>query len=235
VNLARQVVVSVIKWLVRALCRVHDEQLDRVPPTGPLLIVTNHINFLEAPVFYTHLVPRPLTGLAKIENWSNPVFAPLMKLAEAIPVRRGEGDVAAFRASLKALSEGKIMAITPEGTRSGNGRLQKARAGAVLLALRSRVPLLPVAHYGGELFWRNLYRLRRTDFRIVVGNQFQIVTNGEKVSSPVRQRIADEIMYQIAALLPPAYRGVYSDLSAATEEYIRFAPGVSSNLERAES
>jgi 1-acyl-sn-glycerol-3-phosphate acyltransferase len=235
VNLARQVVVSVIKWLVRALCRVHDEQLDRVPPTGPLLIVTNHINFLEAPVFYTHLVPRPLTGLAKIENWSNPVFAPLMKLAEAIPVRRGEGDVAAFRASLKALSEGKIMAITPEGTRSGNGRLQKARAGAVLLALRSRVPLLPVAHYGGELFWRNLYRLRRTDFRMVVGNQFQIVTNGEKVSSPVRQRIADEIMYQIAALLPPAYRGVYSDLSAATEEYIRFAPGVSSNLERAES
>jgi hypothetical protein len=40
-------------------------------------------------------------------------------------------------------------------------------------------------------------------------------------------------MYQMAALLPPAYRGVYSDLSAATETYVRFAPGVESNLRRA--
>jgi 1-acyl-sn-glycerol-3-phosphate acyltransferase len=235
VSLAYRIVVPAIRRLVRILCRIHDEELERVPQEGPLLIVTNHINFLEAPVFYTHLIPRPLTGLAKIENWSNPFFAPLMKLVGAIPVRRGEGDVSAIRASLEALEAGKMMAITPEGTRSGHGRLQKARAGAVVLALRSEVPLLPVAHYGGERFWRNVSRLRRTDFHIVVGNQFRIVTDGQRVSGEVRQQIVDEIMYQVAALLPPAYRGYYSDLDAATERYIRFAPGVPSNLERARS
>jgi hypothetical protein len=42
--------------------------------------------------------------------------------------------------------------------------------------------------------------------------------------------MVDEIMYQVAALLPPAYRGVYSDLATATETYLRFFPGVGSNL-----
>ena len=53
------------------------------------------------------------------------------------------------------------------------------------------------------------------------------------MTGQVRKQMTDEVMYQIAALLPPAYRGVYSDLSAATEEYIRFSPGAASNLERA--
>jgi 1-acyl-sn-glycerol-3-phosphate acyltransferase len=233
VSLAYRIVVPTIRRLVRILCRIHDEELDRVPREGPLLIVTNHVNFLEAPVFYTHLIPRPLTGLAKIENWSNPFFRPLMNMVGAIPVKRGEGDVGAFRKSLAALAAGKIMAVAPEGTRSGDGRMQKAHGGAVLLALRSKVPLLPLAHYGGERFWSNLSRLRRTDFHMVVGNQFEIVTNGQKVTGRVRQQMADEVMYQIAALLPPYYRGAYSSLSAATEEYIRFRPGARSNLERA--
>jgi hypothetical protein len=42
----------------------------------------------------------------------------------------------------------------------------------------------------------------------------------------------DEVMAQIAALLPPDYRGVYSDLAAATERYLRFPPGAESNLQR---
>ena len=231
-TLAYRIVVPAVRRLVRILCRIHGDELERVPHEGPLIIVANHINFLEVPILYTHLTPRSVTGLAKIENWSHPFFAPLMKLGGAIPVRRGEADLSAFRASLAALAAGKMMAVAPEGTRSGHGRLQKAHAGAVLLALRSGAPLLPMVHHGGENFWRNLSRLRRTDFYVVVGNQFEVVTNGKKATGQVRKQMTDEIMYQLAALLPPAYRGVYSDLSAATEEYIRFAPGVASNLER---
>jgi 1-acyl-sn-glycerol-3-phosphate acyltransferase len=102
----------------------------------------------------------------------------------------------------------------------------------VFLALRSGAPLLPVVYYGGELFWRNLARLRRTDFHIVVGQPFYLDAGGVKVTRQVRRQMTDEIMYQIAALLPLAYRGVYSDLPAATETYLRFPPGAESNLRR---
>ena len=124
--------------------------------------------------------------------------------------------------ALELLKAGHIFAIAPEGTRSEHGRLQKAHPGVVLLALRSGAPLLPVVYYGAEHFRENLRRLRRSDFHIVVGEPFYADAGGVKVTRQVRRQIVDEIMYQMAALLPPAYRGVYSDLNAATEKYLTF-------------
>jgi 1-acyl-sn-glycerol-3-phosphate acyltransferase len=232
-TLIHRIVISTIKGLLRLLCRVDDAQLARVPDRGPLIIVANHVNFLEVPLLYTHLQPRPVMGFAKVEAWDNPIIGALFDMGGAIPLYRGEADVAAFRQALKALGAGRILAVAPEGTRSGHGRLQRGRSGAVLLALHSSVPLLPMVYYGGELFWRNLARLRRTDFHIVVGQPFYLDAGGVRVTRQVRQQMADEIMYQMAALLPPDYRGVYSDLAAATETYLRFPPGVESNLRRA--
>ncbi len=232
-TLTYRVATSTIKGLIRLLCRVDDAQLARVPDQGPLIIVANHVNFLEVPLLYTHLQPRPVTGFAKAETWDNAALGALFDLGGAIPLRRGEADIAALRQALKALEAGQFLAVAPEGTRSGHGRLQPGHPGVVFLALRSGAPLLPVAYYGGELFWRNLPRLRRTDFHIVVGQPFYLDADGVKVTHQVRQQMVDEIMYQVAALLPPAYRGVYSDLAAATEAYLRFSPGVESNLRRA--
>jgi 1-acyl-sn-glycerol-3-phosphate acyltransferase len=67
----------------------------------------------------------------------------------------------------------------------------------------------------------------------VVGQPFHLQAQGIKVTGDVRQQMTDEIMYQLAALLPPAYRGHYADLSAATETYLRFPPPSKSNLQRA--
>jgi len=231
-TLTHRVVTWTIKKLIRLLCRVDDAQLARVPDRGPLIIVANHVNFLEVPLIYTHLQPRPLTGFAKIEIWNNPVIGALFDLGGAIPLYRGEADMSAFRQALKVLEAGHILALAPEGTRSGHGRLQRGRPGAVLLALHSGAPLLPLVYYGGELFWRNLVRLRRTDFHIVVGQPFYLDARGVRVTRQVRQQMIDEVMYQMAALLPPGYRGVYSNLAAATEMYLRFPPGVESNLRR---
>ena len=221
-SLAETVVYSTIKGLSRVLCRVDDAQLARVPPTGPLILVANHINFLDVPLIYTHLRPRQVTGFAKVETWNNPALGYLFTLGRAIPLHRGEADVAALRAALAELSAGRIVAIAPEGTRSGDGRLQRGRSGVVLLALRSGAPVLPLAYHGQEQFRQNVVRLRRTDFRIAVGRPFTLSDNMAKVTREVRQRMVDEVMYQVAALLPPEYRGCYSDLSSATETYLRF-------------
>jgi 1-acyl-sn-glycerol-3-phosphate acyltransferase len=229
----RQVVSTTIKRLTRILCRVDDAQLAHVPAQGPLILIANHVNFLEVPLLYTHLQPRRVTGFAKIETWHNPAMGLLFDLYGAIPLRRGEADVAAFRRGLAILEAGHILTVAPEGTRSGHGRLGRGHPGVVMLALRSGAPLLPMAYYGGESLRQNVARLRRTDFHIVVGRPFYLDAGGVKMTREVRQQMVDEIMYQLAALLPPAYRGHYSNLAVATEQYLCFPATSESNLNRA--
>ncbi|MDD5467034.1 MAG: lysophospholipid acyltransferase family protein [Anaerolineales bacterium] len=230
-SLAESVVNATIKHLTRIICRVDDAQLAKIPQAGPLILVANHVNFLEVPLLYTHLLPRPITGIAKAETWDNAVLRPLFDLWGAIPLRRGEADVEAIRKCLDALQAGKIVAIAPEGTRSGNGRLQTARPGVVPLALRSGAPLMPVVFYGGECVHDNLARLQRTDFTILVGQPFHLDARGETITRHLRQRMVDEIMYQMAALLPPPYRGAYANLSRATQDFLVFTPPARSNLQ----
>ena len=221
-SLANSVVSTTIKGLTHILCRIDASELSQVPAQGPLLLVINHVNFLDAPIIYTHLQPRPLTGFVKAETWENPVMGLLFNIWGGIPIKRGEPDLAALDMALEALREGKIVAVAPEGTRSGNGQLKRGYPGIVILALRSCAPLLPIAYYGGESFRDNVSRLRRTDFHITVGQPFTLDTVGQKVTRPVRQAITDEIMYQVAALLPEDYRGEYANLKAATQKYLKF-------------
>jgi len=223
-KLAFGVVTLTIKYLTRILCRVDDAQLARVPQRGPLILVANHINFLEVPLLFTHLQPRPVAGLAKSESWDHPVLRMLFDLWGGIPIHRGEADRPALHRGLELLKLGYILAIAPEGTRSHHGRLQRGRPGVVWLALHSKAPILPVAYHGSERFHANIARLSRTNFHIRVGRPFYLDAGDTKVTRQVRQQMLDEIMYQIATLLPPEYRGCYSDVAVATTNYLRFAP-----------
>jgi 1-acyl-sn-glycerol-3-phosphate acyltransferase len=214
-------VTRTLKVILRTLCLVDDQQLQRVPDHGPLILIVNHINFLDVPVLATHLLPRPLTALVKSETWEKPLLRMLFNMWGAIPLRRGEADRDAFRKAERALSDGKILAIAPEGTRSRDGSLQQGHAGVVLLAQRTGAPLLPVVYYGNECFGENIRRLRRTDFHIVVGKPFNLVVP-ERLQAGERQVITDEIMYQLARLLPTNYRGLYNNLELASTRYIKF-------------
>ncbi|MGD2155791.1 MAG: lysophospholipid acyltransferase family protein [Anaerolineales bacterium] len=199
-----------------------DKHLRKIPKKGPLIAVANHINFLEVPLLYTYLQPRPLTGFAKAETWENPILRPIFNLWEAIPLRRGQADMNAIRLALEALEAGQILAIAPEGTRSGDGRLQRGHPGVTIIAQRSQAPIIPVVYWGGENFWSNLSSFRRTDFHIRVGQPFYLQSEEIKVNRKIRQQMTDEIMYQLSAMLPPGYRGEYADLSAATQSYLHF-------------
>lgn len=213
---------SVIRLGMVILCRVDKSDLHKVPPQGPLILVTNHINSLEVPLLFVHLQPRKMIGLAKIETWNNKFMGWLFDLWDAIPVSRGEADLEAIRACLEALKTGDILAIAPEGTRSYNGHLQRGQPGISLIALRAGVSILPMAHWGGEAFSENVKKFKRTDFQVRVGKPFSLDANGEKVNGEVRQAMADEIMCQIAGLLPEEYRGEYADCKSPPK-YLRFS------------
>jgi 1-acyl-sn-glycerol-3-phosphate acyltransferase len=219
-----------IKQVIRLFCKIDEKELDKVPDSGPLIIVSNHINFIEVPLLYTHLIPRPVTGFAKAEGWKNPFLRYLANLWGAIPLHRGEADVAAIRAALNALDQNKIVGLAPEGTRSGDGKLRRGHQGVVTLALQSGAQLLPLVFFGNEAYLDDIKRLRRINFNIVIGNKFSIYNPNGKINHKKRQKMTDEIMYQLAALLPPFYRGYYSDLRNATENFLLFPNGSISNI-----
>lgn len=200
-----------IRGIARAACVVDDSELVKVPAKGPLILAANHVNFLDAPIFFTHLQPRLITALVKEETWNNPFLGALFSLWGGIPIKRGELDLKAFARSRECLKNGQILAVAPEGTRSRNGHLQKGHPGIAMIALKTNTPILPVAFYGGELIWDNLHRLIRTPFHIKVGDIFTIDPMTPLNDRELRQEITDQIMLQIALLLPERYRGVYSD------------------------
>ncbi len=230
-SLVRQLTIWVVKFLCRIALEVQVTGFERIPLSGPGIVAINHVNFIEGPLLYVTW-PRPLIALGKVELWSNPVLKLIAVSLEMIPIRRGELDLNAIRQAVKVLQEGKVLGLAPEGTRSWHGRLQPGRPGVVVLALRApETSIIPVAIHGQEKYAESSRRLRRTEVSIVVGRPFWLEPGGERVTHAVRQQMTDEIMMQIAALLPPEYRGVYSDLGSATERYLRFQPGTESNLQ----
>jgi 1-acyl-sn-glycerol-3-phosphate acyltransferase len=198
-----------LRSIIRLLCQV-DGDFDKIPQLGPFLMAVNHINFMDAPLIASHLHNHPLTVLAKEETWDNPILGTLFSIWGAIPIKRGEVDRDAFIAALGALKGGKILAIAPEGTRSGSGLLNRGYPGIVIIAQKADVPIYPIAIYGGEDFWKNMRRLKRTRIHFSVGEPFYIKCDTDATSRDGRQETVDEIMHQIARLLPAEYHGYYT-------------------------
>jgi 1-acyl-sn-glycerol-3-phosphate acyltransferase len=222
VSLLQRLIVVTLKATTSLICRIDDTELRQVPAQGPLIIYTNHVNILEIPIIYTHLQPRHLHGLVLAERWNNPILSWILDATQAIPIHRASADVTAIRKGLEVLKRGEILVISPEGTRSHDGVLQPAHPGVILLALHSAAPLLPIAYHGAENWREMLFGLRRTDFHIRVGKPFHLATHGEKMTHDVRQQMLDELMLQLAGLLPHEFRGKYAGLPANSSSYLTY-------------
>jgi 1-acyl-sn-glycerol-3-phosphate acyltransferase len=217
---AAYVVAPIVRVILGAACRVESAELAKIPRRGPLIIVTNHVNFLEAPLLYSYLYPRDVAGFAKAETWRNPFLGMLATIWECVPVERGANDISSMRMALDALARGRMLNVMPEGTRSHDGRLGRGHEGVVAMALRSGAPIVPIAHFGGESFWRNLRRGRRTEVRIRVGEAFRLRRPEAGRVKAARLEAAEEIMLRIAELLPPKYRGEYAGREISSRQLI---------------
>ena len=219
-SLSQRFIVALFRGLTDAIFRVDASQAGRVPLTGPLILVTNHINIMEIPIIYARLQPRKLHGMVLADRWKNRVVGWGLDVCGTIPLERGGVNLDAMHRALGVLQAGEMLIISPEGTRSGDGRLQPAHPGVVTLALKSGAPLLPIGYSGGEAYKENFKRLQRTPFCLAVGEPFRLDAHDQPLTREMRTQMVDEIMYRVAAILPSAYRGVYADLSKATTQYI---------------
>ena len=91
------------------------------------------------------------------------------------------------------------------------------KPGVAFLAAKANVPIVPVAITGTERTMQDLIRFRRSPIRVEFGEPFMLSVNREKDRDASLSQAADEIMCQIARLLPDKYRGVYSDHSRLQE------------------
>ena len=221
-SLSQTLVLKFLDVLTSIICRIDDAQLERVPARGPLILITNHVNVLEIPVLYSRLQPRPISAFFAAKRLDSAWMRWLLNTLHGIPVQRGKLDRAALKRAISRIRAGDVFVIAPEGTRSADGRLGQGKPGVVLLALQSEAPIQPMVHWGDAYWQRNLRRLRRTSFHISVGRPFRLDTGGKRVDRRMRLEILGEIMVQMAALLPPEYRGVYANRDATNPKYLQF-------------
>lgn len=207
-----------LRGVYRVLLQVDVRGLENVPSQGGFIIAINHNSFLDPliPVVYV----RPdVIPMAKIELFHS-LLAPLLIGYGAYGVRRGEADMNALKYSLRILRAGHPMLISPEGTRTKTGELKEPHEGAAVIAVRSGVPILPVAMFGGKSFWSNLTRLRRTPIHAHIGKPLVLRDVPRKPSRQVLRAISDELMYYLAQMLPAKMRGLYADVDHFVPHYL---------------
>ncbi|GAB4581231.1 MAG: hypothetical protein Fur0022_39780 [Anaerolineales bacterium] len=193
--------------------------LENIPAEGPAILMINHIGFID-PIILVHAVPRDIVPLAKVEAYDYPVVGIFPRLWGVIPVQRDGVDRHAVQQALEVLRAGEIILVAPEGTRGPV--LQPPREGAVYLASRSGAPIVPVAIEDSEGFptLPISSRWRKPGAIVTIGRPFRIRPAARRARGEQLTKMADEAMYQVAKMLPPARRGVYADLSRATEDLI---------------
>jgi 1-acyl-sn-glycerol-3-phosphate acyltransferase len=195
--------------LLTVIARMHVRGRQHIPPRGPYIVAANHLAWTDIPLIPIYL-PQKVVYMAKEEVFTGRLRW-LARFLGAFPVRRGEGDRQALRAAENILKAGRVLVIFPEGTRSRVRTLGRAHAGLGMIALRTGVPVLPVAIWGSE----DLFKKFRPAIHIVYGEPLVFKPQGDKITREEIERTTEEVMRRIASMLPPSYRGVYA---AAGEE-----------------
>jgi 1-acyl-sn-glycerol-3-phosphate acyltransferase len=189
----------------------HVEGRQHLPDDGPCIIVANHLSFLDAVLVFALVGGDRLTAWAA-EKWErNLFFGTFLRLGNAFFIRRGEVDRQALDRAADWLRAGKIFGMAPEGTRSRDGGLGRAKPGVAYLASLVDCPIVPIAHWGTEATMSAWMHLRRPHIEVRVGPPFHLppLDPGDRGAS--LRRNADEVMCHLAALMPSDRRGAYAE------------------------
>ena len=219
----RSITEVVVRFLIRLFVRLETTGLTNVPVEGPVVVIINHIAFWDPVMVLAAITSRQVIPMSKIEVLSFPVVGWLVKTGGTIPVHRGEADTRAIKLALSVLKNDGAVLLAPEGTRSRTYQMQSGKDGAAILALRSQAVVVPVAVIGAHRLREGWRRLKRPVVTVTIGSPFILQTPSGR-RKPSREEISlltGQMMYRLAELVPPDYRGVYRNLEPADPQVIK--------------
>lgn len=175
--------------------------VENIPDEGGVLIASNHASFLDPPVVGVGYRGRPIHFMARDTLWNSKFGKWWMDHVGCIPVSRGTGDVRALKLTIKALREGKVVSMFPEGTRSEDGELQKAKGGIGFIIEKSGCSVVPAyidgtykAHPKGSK-WIKPCKVTVTYGEPITQEDFQALGSGrdayDRHAALIMERIAD--------------------------------------------
>ncbi|MEQ9453330.1 MAG: lysophospholipid acyltransferase family protein [Phycisphaeraceae bacterium] len=124
-----------------------------LPRTGPVLLVSNHQSYIDPMLMCLGCPGRTYCSMARSTLWRKGWLAFLLNSVHSLPVRQGDGDMAAMRGFIERLKDGQMLLVYPEGTRTEDGEVQPFESGLMLLIKRAKPVVVPVAVEGAYDIW----------------------------------------------------------------------------------
>jgi 1-acyl-sn-glycerol-3-phosphate acyltransferase len=212
-----------IRWLgFRVLWDVKVTGAEHIPPTGPTIIMMNHISAIDPVLCMGAVTNRFVIPMTKIENAQNWFFNFFIWWWGSYTVRRGEIDRKALMNSIELVKAGQMILLAPEGTRQPDGLIE-AKDGLAYIATKSDAVIIPTGIAGATPWKDKLLKFQRPHIRVNFGRPFRLKGVGERVPREALTAMSHEAMYQLALAVPDeSLRGFYRDVSQATTEHLEF-------------
>jgi 1-acyl-sn-glycerol-3-phosphate acyltransferase len=179
--------------------------LEHLPRTGGFLLAANHASFIDPPMIGCQ-ISRQIAYFARKTLWKGGFSSWWLDSVGTIPVDRDGGqDVSAIKRVLKAIRDERGLILFPEGTRTPDGQLQPAKAGVGFIAIKTRVPVVPVRIFGSfEAYGKGRPLRLGTRVTVVFGRPLAPEFYDDPKAGKERAQVASErIMAEIARLQQP--------------------------------
>lgn len=134
----------VTKNLYKVLFKVNVIGQDNIPESGSAIICSNHKSNFDPIAAAVMTTDKRVHFMAKKELYDNKFLGWLITKLETFPVNRVGNDLKAIKTAMKILKTGDFVGIFPEGTRTEEIDLSKAKTGIIMLAIKSKVPIIPI-------------------------------------------------------------------------------------------
>jgi 1-acyl-sn-glycerol-3-phosphate acyltransferase len=204
----------IIRFVLKLAARLDVNGIENIAGLdGGVMAVSNHLGRLDVALMYYYVDRDDVLVLVAEKYQKYALVRWFVKSLGAVFVDRYNADLSTMRIAMKHLKEGKVLALAPEGTRSPTGALIEAKSGASYLAARTGVWVVPIGIHGSEdkAVMHALRHFRRAHIYARVGKPFKFPQLQGENREEILCTYTEEMMCQIAALLPENYRGFYAD------------------------
>lgn len=204
-NLIYNIGYTLSRWIAFTLFSFRAHNTHFIPKEGGFILASNHASYLDPPLVGI-ACHRAVWFLARKTLLEWPILGPIFPLLNVVPVDRDGNDRTALKNIIHLIRSGEGIVLFPEGTRTTDGKLQKARPGVGLVAAKTQAPVIPARIFGSfQAFPKDATSLHLHPIDVCFGPPLRFTeSSADSSSRDAYQAISDHIMQAIARIPAPA-------------------------------